>query len=69
MSVDKFWDLSSPKMCRDFLKSVRIGPEGNRITELTQADGKVVSIDEASDDAIVALVTDLAEAMCKAVKP
>jgi hypothetical protein len=62
-NVTKFWKLDSPKACRDFLKNVRIGEEGIQITELTQADGKVVSIDEASDEAIVLLVNEMASAM------
>jgi hypothetical protein len=62
-NVEKFWRLDSPAMCRDFLKSVRMGPKGSKITELTQADGKVLSIDEASDAQVLELANDLADAM------
>lgn len=63
MSVQKFWNLSSPKMCRDFLKQVRFGPQGAQITQLTQADGKVVTIDEATDEQVLQLCQEFAEAM------
>lgn len=63
MSVEYFWNLSSPKMCRDFLKQVRIGPKGARITQLTQGDGKVITIDEATDEQVLQLCEEFAEAM------
>ena len=55
-------------MCRDFLKQVRIGPRGAAITELTQADGKVLTIDEASDEQVTQVANELAEAMAVAQK-
>ncbi len=61
----QFWNLNSPKMCRDFLKQVRIGPGGAQITQLTQADGKVISIDEASDEQVIELCKDFSDALGK----
>ena len=63
--VEQFWNLSSPKMCRDFLKQVRIGPTGAQIKELTQADGKTVSLDEATDEQVLQVANEIAEAIGK----
>jgi hypothetical protein len=62
VSVHKMWNLSSPKMCRDFLKNVRFGPEGSSITYLQQADGNQVSIDDATDEQVLQIAAELAEA-------
>jgi hypothetical protein len=62
-NITKVWKLNSPSMCRDFLKQVRIGKEGNQITYLQQADGKQVSIDEASDQQVLQVANELAEAI------
>lgn len=63
--MEKFWKLNSPKMCRDFLKSLRFGPQGSAITELTQADGKTISVDDATDEQVLQVANELAEAMGK----
>lgn len=70
MNVQKFWDLSSPKMCRDFLKEVRFGDKKNpsRIEYFQTESGKQISIDEASDEQILEIAKDFAEAMEKAKK-
>lgn len=55
------WDLNSGPDCRDFLKALVLGG-GARITFLQQADGRKVSIDEASDAQVMGVVQELAEA-------
>jgi hypothetical protein len=67
VSVTQVWKLDSPKMCRDFLKRVRFG-EGKHITHLTQADGKEVSLDDASDEQLLQVANEIAEAIGKAKK-
>lgn len=62
-NVTHYWDLSNPKQCRNFLKEVRIGKEGAKITYLQQADGTEVSLDDASDDQILDVANQIAEAM------
>lgn len=65
MAYTKFWKLNSPSMCRDFLKAVRFpsdSGEPNKITFLQQADGKQLSIDEASDEQVMQIANELAEA-------
>lgn len=59
----QFWDLSKPAMCRDFLKQVRIGPNESRITFLTDATGRQMSIDDASDEQILQITNDIASAI------
>lgn len=61
--MTKFWKLDSPKMCRDFLKSVRIGPDENKIEFLEQEDGKRITLDDASDDQIMQVAAEIAEAI------
>jgi len=63
VNVEKFWRLDSPSMCRDFLKYVCIGLEGAKIEYLQQADGKRLSIDEATDEQVMELVQEIAEAI------
>lgn len=53
-------------MCRDFLKQVRFGEEGSAITKLTQADGKTVSIDDATDEQVLQVAGELAKTFSKA---
>lgn len=60
--INKFWKLDSPSMCRDFLKQIRLGKDGDRITFLQQSDGKQVSLDEASDEQVMQVANELAEA-------
>lgn len=62
-NVSQFWDLSKPKMCRHFLKNLRIGPEGAKIEFLQTEDGGKISIDEATDEQILQVANDIAEAM------
>lgn len=62
-NVEQLWDLSSPKMCRDFLKKVRIGPQGASIEFLQQEDGTKFSIEEASDEQILQVANEIAEAL------
>lgn len=61
-NLDKFWRLDSPSMCRDFLKSIRMGPWGGRIEYLQQADGKQISIDDATDEQVLQVAREFAEA-------
>lgn len=64
--VESRWDLSNPAHCRDFLKALRFDngtKEGSKITTLRQADGKEVTIDEASDEQVLELVNEFAQAM------
>ena len=63
--IENRWNLSNPAHCRDFLKALRMGENGSAITQLKQADGTWVSIDDAADEAIVDLVRELAQAMEK----
>lgn len=65
MSVDKFWKLDSPSMCRDFLKQVRGGPDGTPLTYLETESGKRLSIDEASDEQVMEAARWIAEAIEK----
>lgn len=55
------WDLSDPVQCRDFLKKLRVGPNGEACTHVYLADGTELTIDEASDEQIVTLCTEMAE--------
>lgn len=65
----KFWKLDSPQMCRDFLKSVRVGdPPGARVEFLGQADGKQISIDEATDQQVMEAAAMVADAIEKGKK-
>ena len=62
----KFWNLNSPKMCRDFLKSLRFGPpdkpdEAGKITHFDLEDGKRVSIDDATDEQVIDYANQIAE--------
>lgn len=62
----KFWKLDSPKMCRDFLKSLRFGPpdkpeEAKRITHFDLHDGRRVSVYEATDKEVVDFANQIAE--------
>lgn len=63
--VTQFWDLSSPKMCRDFLKNVRMGDPNNpsRITYFQTVSGDQISIDEASDEQVLEVAKQIAEAV------
>jgi hypothetical protein len=63
MTVDHFWMLDSPSMRRDFLKKVRLGEVGAKITFLRQADGKEVSVDEASDEQVLQVANEIALAL------
>ena len=65
MKMTQVWKLNSPKMCRDFLKQVQIGPAGSKITFLTQADGKQISLDEATDEQVMQVANELADALGK----
>lgn len=64
MSIEKFWKLDSPSMCRDFLKQVRHGqPPGKTIEYLETESGRRVSIDEASDEQVMQIANDIAESI------
>ena len=63
---DEIVILDTPAKCREFIKSARIGPQGARVEYLEQADGKRVSIDDASDAQVEQVAAELAEALNKA---
>lgn len=61
--------IDTPAKCREFIKSIRIGPKNEKarkIEFLEQADGKRVSIDEASDAQVEQVAMELADALNKA---
>ena len=67
--IETRWNLNNPAHCRDFLKALRFDngtKKGSKVVDLKQADGKTVTIDEASDEAIIELVNEIAQAMERA---
>lgn len=56
------WDLSNPRMARDFLKNLRIGPDKAAIEFLVNDKGENISIDDATDEQILYVVSQIAEA-------
>lgn len=62
----QFWNLNSPKMCRDFLKQLHFGPpdkpeQCGKITHFDLEDGRRVSIEEATDEQVVDYANQIAE--------
>ena len=49
------WDLSDLDQVRDFFKQVRFGENGSKVTHFEQADGKRITIDEATDEQLLEL--------------
>jgi len=68
MGGDEVVVIDSPAKCREFIRSIRIGKgrDARKIEFLVQADGKQVTIDEASDWAVEQLAMELADALNKA---
>lgn len=50
-------------MCRDFIRSVRVGPKGFKITFLQQSDGKQIPLDDASDEQVLQIANEIADAI------
>lgn len=65
-NIQKFWNLSSPKMCRDFLKNAYLkNSEGQTMgfTKIMDENGKEYSIDEAPDEAVLQIANDIVAAL------
>jgi hypothetical protein len=56
----KQWGLRKPDDCRAFLKSLTFGPEHHTMTRVIEADGRTVTIDDASDEAVKEISVALA---------
>lgn len=66
--VQHFWDLTSPKMCRDFLKNAHAKNEQGQtvdFTSIVDENGKTYSIDEAPDEAVIDVANQIAQALGK----
>lgn len=66
-NVEHFWNLSSPKMCRDFLKKAFIkNKETGEImdfTKIVNEFGEEYSIDDAPDEAVLQVAQEIATFM------
>lgn len=59
----KYWNLSDATDARDFLKSLRLGPKQAAITFLQTESGAQIKIEDASDQQILGLVSQIAKMM------
>lgn len=58
-NLTQFWDLSKPKMARDFLMNLHLG--GSRVTGVELADGTWLEFKDATDEQIMDFAQQIAE--------
>lgn len=62
--MTKEWNLSSAAEARDFLSTLRFGPHQGGIKFLTTATGFNIPLEHASDEQVLQVARELAEAFC-----